>query len=139
MRPVRNSSPTALVGWSILLMVFVVTILYLGREILIPLALAMLITFLLTPVVTRLERWLGRIVAVLLVVLMLFSLLAGVGWLLTRQVIDLAAKLPDYQTNIESKLHAFRMPTGGVFSLFGRAWSKSRKSCPPAARRPMQT
>jgi predicted PurR-regulated permease PerM len=52
MRPVRNSSPTALVG--ILLMVFVVTILYLGREILIPLALAMLITFLLTPVVTRL-------------------------------------------------------------------------------------
>ena len=121
MRPVRNSSPTALVGWSILLMVFVVTILYLGREILIPLALAMLITFLLTPVVTRLERWLGRVVAVLLVVLMLFSLLAGAGWLLTRQVIDLAAKLPDYQTNIESKLHAFRMPTGGVFSRFQKS------------------
>jgi predicted PurR-regulated permease PerM len=128
-----------LVGWSILLMVFVVTILYLGREILIPLALAMLITFLLTPVVTRLERWLGRVVAVLLVVLMLFSLLAGAGWLLTRQVIDLAAKLPDYQTNIESKLHAFRMPTGGVFSRFQKSVEQITKELPPAARRPMQT
>jgi hypothetical protein len=33
----------------------------------------------------------------------LFSLLAGAGWLLTRQVIDFADKLPYYETNIESK------------------------------------
>ena len=81
MRPVRNSSAAALTGlWSILLLVLVVTVLYVGREILIPLALAMLITFLLSPIVTRIERWLGRIIAVLLVVLILFTLLAGAGW-----------------------------------------------------------
>ena len=87
MRPGRNSPAIALVGSSILVMVLVVSILYIGREI--PLALAMLITFLLTPLVSRLERWLGRVAAVLLVVLILFSLLGGAGWLLTRQVIDL--------------------------------------------------
>ena len=56
MRPGRNSPAIALVGSSILVMVLVVSILYIGREILIPLALAMLITFLLTPLVSRLER-----------------------------------------------------------------------------------
>ena len=47
MRPGRNSPAIALVGSSILVMVLVVSILYIGREILIPPALAMLITFLL--------------------------------------------------------------------------------------------
>ena len=56
MRPGRNSPAIALVGSSILVMVLVVSILYIGREILIPPALAMLITFLHTPLVSRLER-----------------------------------------------------------------------------------
>ncbi len=137
MRPVKSSSASALVGiWSILVMVVVITVLYIGRDILIPLALAMLITFLLTPVVTRLERWLGRIVAVLLVVLMLFSLLAGAGWLLTRQVIDLATKLPDYQTNIAAKIHAFRIPTGGVFSRFEKTVEQIKKELPASSTPP---
>jgi predicted PurR-regulated permease PerM len=41
-------------------MAFVIAVLYVGRDILIPVALAALITFLLSPVVGRLERWLGR-------------------------------------------------------------------------------
>ncbi len=134
MQPVRSSSANALVGiWSILVMVVVVTILYIGRDILIPLALAMLITFLLTPVVTRLERWLGRIAAVLLVVVMLFSLLAGASWLLTRQVVDLANKLPDYQSNISAKLQAFHMPTGGVFSRFETTVEQIKKDLPASS------
>ncbi len=43
---------------------------------------------------------------------MLFGLIGGTGWLLTRQIIDLAAKLPDYQANIDSKLRTIRVPTG---------------------------
>ena len=103
MRPPKNSSTGALVGiWAILLMAFVIAVLYVGRDILIPIALAALITFLLSPVVGRLERWLGRIASVLLVVLMLFALIGAIGWMLTTQTIDLASKLPDYQANIEA-------------------------------------
>lgn len=76
MRVDKNASATALVGiWTILLTAFVVSVLYFGRELLIPLALAVMITFLLAPVVARIERWIGRIAAVLIVVAMLFSTL----------------------------------------------------------------
>ena len=61
---------------------------------LIPLALAGLLTFLLAPLVTRLERWIGRIAAVLLVVATIFSMTGMAGWVLTRQLIDLATKHP---------------------------------------------
>ena len=70
-----STSPTALlVG-----IVIVVGALYLGSEILIPLALAILLSFMLAPIVTRLRRWhLGRIPSVLLVVLLVFTALLGV-------------------------------------------------------------
>src|SRR5438105_13877305 len=113
MRVNRHTSHAALIGiWTVLLSAFVITFLYVGREILIPLALAIMITFLLSPVAAHFERWIGRIAAVLIVVVMLFGIIGGTGWLLTRQVIDLAAKLPDYQTNIEAKLRAIRLPLG---------------------------
>ncbi len=134
MRTPKNTSAAALIGiWSVLVLVLVVTILYVGRDILIPLALAMLITFLLTPIVTRLERFVGRIAAVLVVVLLLFGLIGGAGWLLTRQVIDLAAKLPDYQTNIEAKLRALRMPSGGAFSRFQKTMEHIKTELPDSA------
>ena len=137
MRAPKSSSAAALVGiWTILLVVFVITVLYVGRELLVPLALAALFTFLLTPVVGRLERLIGRIAAVLIVVSMLFAVLAAAAWLLTRQVIDLAAKLPDYQTNIESKLHSFRMPTGGAFGRFTHSVQQLRAELPGAAPSP---
>ncbi|MGZ4983099.1 MAG: AI-2E family transporter, partial [Chthoniobacterales bacterium] len=81
MRINKNTSTAALVGiWTILLSVFVITFLYVGREILIPLALAAMITFLLSPLVARIERWIGRIAAVLIVVAMLFGIIGGTGW-----------------------------------------------------------
>src|SRR4029453_2858279 len=114
MRTPRNTAAEALVGiWAILLISFVIAVLSVGKEILIPIALASLITFLLAPVVGRLERWIGRIAAVLLMVLILFSVAAGAGWMLTRQVIDLASKLPDYQAHIAAKLHALPLPPAG--------------------------
>ena len=69
--------------------------LYLARDLFIPLALAALLTFLLSPLVTRIERWLGRIAAVLLVVATIFAATGAAGWVLTRQLVDLATKLPD--------------------------------------------
>src|SRR5437588_3570631 len=113
------SSASTLEGiWGILLLAFVVTALYFGRAVFVPLALATLITFLLSRLVTKLERWIGRIPAVLLIVILLFSLAGGVSWMVGRQVIDLAQKLPDYQANITRKLHSIRLPAIGVLSQF---------------------
>ena len=66
--------------WKVSLTAFVIAALYFARDLLIPLALAGLLTFLLAPLVTRLERWIGRIAAVLLVVATIFSADRG-GWL----------------------------------------------------------
>lgn len=133
MRAQKNTAASALTGiWAILLMAFVIAVLYVGKEVLIPLALAALITFLLAPVVGRLERWIGRIAAVLLIVIMLFALMGGIGWILTRQAIDLAARLPDYQANIQTKVRAFRMPTGGVFTRISRSFEQIQKELPSA-------
>ena len=85
MQVTKNSTAAALCGTYILLLTaFVMATLYLAQSILIPLALAMLLTFLLTPIVTRMEHWIGRVAAVLLVVLMLFMITGFTGWVLTR-------------------------------------------------------
>ena len=133
----KNASTAALVGiWMILLTAFVVTILYVGRQLLIPLALAAMLTFLLAPLVGRIERWIGRIAAVLIVVAMLFVVVGGAGWLLARQLIDLAAKLPDYQTNIDNKLHAIRLPTGGALGRLSHGVSELQKQLPDSLEPP---
>ena len=133
----KNASAAALVGiWMILLTAFVVAILYVGRQLLIPLALAAMLTFMLAPLVGYIERWIGRIAAVLIVVAMLFGVVGGAGWLLTHQLIDLAAKLPDYQTNIDNKLRAIRLPTGGAFGRFSHSVSELRKQLPDSLEPP---
>ena len=81
--------------------------------VLIPLALAILFSFLLAPLVRRLERWLPRIVATLLVAILVFSLIGAIGALAARQAISLAAKLPEYRENIIGKIRAVRRPTEG--------------------------
>jgi predicted PurR-regulated permease PerM/methylmalonyl-CoA mutase cobalamin-binding subunit len=137
MRATKNASSAALVGiWMILLAAFVVTILYVGRQLLIPIALAAMLTFLLAPLIGYLERGIGRIAAVLIVVAMLFGVVGGAGWLLTRQLIDLAAKLPDYQTNIDNKLHAIRLPTGGAFGRLSQSVSELQKQLPDSLEPP---
>jgi predicted PurR-regulated permease PerM len=111
---------------------FVIALLYGAREIFIPLALAALLTFLLAPLVTRLERWIGRIAAVLTVVSMIFATTGMMGWVFTRQLIDLASKLPNYQENIVSRLHAIRLPEGPAFSAFSKTVEELKKELPGA-------
>ena len=114
-------SATQSAASGIFIFCFVIAALYFGREILIPLALAALLAFLLTPVVTRLERWVGRVAASLLAVALLFAVIGAVGWVLTRQVIDLATQLPSYQHNIQTKLKSFQTSKGGRFSAFNKS------------------
>src|SRR4026207_984918 len=103
----KNASTAALVGiWMILLTAFVVTILYVGRQLLIPRALAAMLTFLLAPLVGRIERWIGRIAAVLIVVAMLFSVVGGAGWLVGRQLNALRGKPSDFPNTIDNTMPA---------------------------------
>jgi predicted PurR-regulated permease PerM/methylmalonyl-CoA mutase cobalamin-binding subunit len=83
----------------------IVAALYLAKGVLVPLTLATLLTFQLIPVCDWLERRkLGRIPAVLVAVILAFSVLGAGAWMATVQMIDLAPKIPVYQSNIQTKL-----------------------------------
>jgi predicted PurR-regulated permease PerM len=97
-------------------MVLVVSIaaLYFARDILIPLAFALTLTFLLTPVVALLERLrMGRVVAVLLTVVASIVVACGAGWIIANQLVDVANQLPLYRQNIHAKIEAFHLPAQG--------------------------
>jgi len=99
-------------GWGIIALV--VAGLYWLQAVLIPLALAVLLTFLLSPVVGTLQRrGLGRVPSVLVTVLLALSILGAVGWTLTRQLVTLADELPRYSLNIHHRIADLRGASQG--------------------------
>src|SRR5262245_15094542 len=107
-----------LIGWGSL--VLVVASLYWARGVLIPVVLAVLLTFSLSqPVLALQRRGLGRIPSVLLVVLLVSALLAGIGWAVAAQVQELVRELPNHRNTIKEKLASLQMDgEGGIFELF---------------------
>ena len=94
---------------SVLLIIIVVTVLFVMKEIFVTLALAMLFSFLLNPLVRRFERWrLPRIPAVLLAVGIALAILAGVGYLVGAQLLDLTQQLPKYKDNISQRIKTLK-------------------------------
>ena len=93
--------------------VLVVLVLYWAQAVLVPIALAILLTFLLTPAVTWLQRWVGRIPAVLAMVTLVFSVVGLAGWGLVRQMDNLAQDLPRYRINILAKIADVRGASKG--------------------------
>jgi predicted PurR-regulated permease PerM len=90
-------------------LVLIIACLYWAKAVLIPIALAVLLTFLLNPVVSALHsRGLPRTPAVLLVVVLLFSLVGGVAWTVTHQLTMLAYEIPRYQENLKRKINDLR-------------------------------
>jgi predicted PurR-regulated permease PerM/methylmalonyl-CoA mutase cobalamin-binding subunit len=82
----------------------VVASLYLAKAILVPFALAVLLSFMLSPICDWMERWrIGRIPAVLMTAFVGFSLLGIVTWIVVFQLTSLSPKIPEYQHNIELK------------------------------------
>ncbi len=84
--------------------VLVVGVLYWAQAVLVPLALAILLTFVLTPPVTWMQRWVGGAAAVLIVVTLVFTVLGLAGWGLMRQGQRLVEDLPGYRSNIRAKM-----------------------------------
>lgn len=135
--------------------------LYFAKAVLIPLSLAALLAFLLTPAVRRLEAWrLPRTAAVLLVLLFSFSAFAILGWIAANQLIDVLNELPKYQANIHGKIEALRPPGKGglakatetvkelskelsttapeqVVAPVPRQPKKTQKAAPPSPERPL--
>lgn len=87
----------------------VTAILYLGRDVLLPLAIALLLTFALAPIVSALRKMsVPKIVAVILTVLAAFIVIACFAFLVATQLTNLAQNIPTYQMNIIEKIRALR-------------------------------
>ena len=109
--------------------------LYFGSEVLIPIALAILFTFLLAPAVKALQRLrLPKSLAVAVIVLIVFSLLGGLSYIIGREVTALAADLPRYETNLRQKIQSIRTLTtaNGTFGRAGELLSELGQELEPA-------
>ncbi len=106
-----------------------VAALYLARGLLIPIALAILLTFMVHPLVAWLMRLrLGRALSVGVVVTMLFAALGAAAWVVTTEVSVLSVHIPAYRDNLIAKIaHVRRMARGGTFEKAQTAASEVAK------------
>ncbi|MGI4748079.1 MAG: AI-2E family transporter [Janthinobacterium lividum] len=89
--------------------VVIVAALYLGREVLIPITLSVLLSFVLAPLVLLLQRmWVPKIPAVLLSVITALGVLLVLGGIIGTQIASLSQDLPRYQSTIETKVSSVR-------------------------------
>jgi len=106
----------------------VIAILYLAREILIPLALAITLTLVLTPAVGWLQKLhIRRFPGALLVILVSMAVVGGISYVIFNQVVQVATELPSYQENIDNKIRALRMHDSGALSRAAKSVQKLGK------------
>jgi predicted PurR-regulated permease PerM len=104
----RSHSPKSAVATAVLAAI-IVGILYFGREIFVPIALAILLSFVLAPLVRLLQRWhMPRALAVVAVVLLAFTSIFALGGVIAAQVAELAGELPRYQYTMREKIKSLR-------------------------------
>lgn len=102
--------------------VLIAAVLYFAREVLVPIALAVFVAFVLAPIVRMLERWrLPRVVAVALTVGVATVSLGALGWLVEQQAVEVASNLHDYKANVIRKLSVLRPSKQSAISKAGSA------------------
>ena len=108
--PIVSSSSSEVRSAALLLIgAIVITGLYVGREVLLPLAFAILLSFVLTPALLFLRRLkVPRVLGVTIVVASAFALIFALGWLMSQQATQLAEDLPRYQHVLADKIAALR-------------------------------
>src|SRR3954464_7895756 len=106
---IRLAQPRGTVLTNMAVAALIIAALYFGREIFVPFALAVLLSFVLAPFVMRLRTWrIPRTISVLVVVLIGFSIIFSLGGLMVSQATRLAAKLPGYQQTLSDKIESLR-------------------------------
>ena len=114
----REGLPVIVALASLLLVVGTMAALYLGRDILVPVTLAILLSFVLVPAVRMLRRLrVPRAPAVLLVVVIVFGALFGIGSLIASEASQLASDLPRYTQVMRTKIKDLRGATAGTGTL----------------------
>jgi predicted PurR-regulated permease PerM len=109
--PRREWSTLAILAF----MVATLAVLYLAKEIFIPFAFALALSFILTQPSVWLERiHLGRVPSVLIVVAAVVAATAGVGWIVANQLVEVVDHLPAYGENIHNKIQGIRSPATGA-------------------------
>jgi predicted PurR-regulated permease PerM/GAF domain-containing protein len=110
--------PSAVLALKMLLAALIVAGLWFGEEILVPFALAGLLSFVLAPLVMRLVRiGLPRVAAVVLVVAGACAVIGGTGVYVANQFTELSRDLPRYESTIRDKLRAVRRLVSGPGAL----------------------
>jgi predicted PurR-regulated permease PerM len=107
--PHRTAKPDTLTPKFMVTMISGVAVagLYFGRPVLLPLALAVLISFALAPLVGLLKRLrLGNVVPVLISLVLAVVVMSSLAAFMGSQLAKLAAELPHYQTNLGQKIHS---------------------------------
>jgi len=120
--PIRLSQPpgTALINLAVAALI--VTGLYFGREVLVPVALAVLFSFVLAPFVIRLQSWrVPRTLSVLIAVFVGFSIIFSLGGMMISQANRLAEELPGYQQTLRDKIQGLRGVAAGGSGTLERA------------------
>lgn len=123
---------------TLLVCVVVLTALYVGRDVFLPVVLAILLAFVLAPFVDLMRRWhLGRVPSVIIAVLVSLGIILSLGGLIGVQVAGLAADLPLYQSTIREKVGSLREGTLGrlpaLVKSFGTQIDEAVKEQPSEA------
>ena len=118
----KPARPSATIPGSTLTAILVVggmvAALYFGREVLVPIALAVLLSFVLAPLVRRLQSWrFPRIIAVAIVAIFAFAIIFGLGAFMVSQVSQLANDLPRYELNLTDKIQSLQGVAAGTGPL----------------------
>ncbi|MXP64440.1 AI-2E family transporter [Roseomonas sp. M0104] len=133
-------SPDAAHLLTVVVCVVTVCALYFAREVLVPITLAILLSFVLAPVVRLLRRLkLPRVLAVLLAVLLALGIITLIGSIIGTQIAGLARDAPRYQSAIQEKMDAVQSSVFGRISEFSRRLNNdagTRPGQPPAAAAP---
>jgi predicted PurR-regulated permease PerM len=104
-----SSSESRSLLQSLMIGAIVVGTLYIARDVLLPLALAILLSFVLTPLLLLLRKIkVPRVLAVAIVVTFAFAIIFALGWMLSQQASQLAGELPRYQHVLAQKIAALR-------------------------------
>jgi predicted PurR-regulated permease PerM len=112
--------------------VVIVFALYFGKDVLLPVTLAVLLSFVLSPLVTVLRRiHIPRAVAVVFSVALAIAIIVGVGTLVATQFVEIAGDLPRYQSTIEEKVGGLRNASLGRISEFTSQLQTALKRAQP--------